>query len=94
MQSSSVAINPSANLWRAWLGFNFSHSLGLLVSGAVLTTIAIQRFPLFANSLPLKMGVIVVAASYVALSKAIWFRDPLIGSSIALAAVAAASIIA
>jgi hypothetical protein len=93
MQESSVAINPAANLWRAWLGFNISHSVGLLVFGSVLATVAIQRFRLFAGSWPLNAAAIVVAAIYVVLGKVFWFRDPLIGASLGLACVVAASII-
>jgi len=36
MAATAIGLNPNANanLWRAWLGFNFSHSLGLVVFGA------------------------------------------------------------
>ena len=30
MQDSTLAIHPATNLWRAWLGFNLSHSLGVM----------------------------------------------------------------
>jgi hypothetical protein len=30
MQQSSIAFHPTINLWKAWLGFNLTHSLGLV----------------------------------------------------------------
>ena len=33
MQGARLSLNPRANLWEAWLGFNLSHSLGLVVFG-------------------------------------------------------------
>jgi hypothetical protein len=92
MQNTTVAIHPSANLWRAWMGFNLSHSLGLLLAGIVLLSVVVQDFDMFGGSLLFKTAAIAIATAYVALSKAFWFRDPLIGSSIGLACVIGASI--
>ena len=35
MQESSIAVDPHTNLWKAWLGFNLSHSLGLVMFGVL-----------------------------------------------------------
>ncbi len=40
MRASDVAAMPGATLWRAWLGLNLTHSLGLLVFGGLLLGLA------------------------------------------------------
>jgi len=74
--------------WRAWVGFNFSHSLGvLLVAGLALW--AGSRF----NTLP--VGVIIpvltlVGCLYLVLALLYWFRIPAIGVAIGTSCFAAA----
>lgn len=33
MEGARLALNPRANLWQAWLGFNLSHSVGVILFG-------------------------------------------------------------
>jgi hypothetical protein len=44
MQAGQLALNPRANIWRAWLGFNLSHSLGLVVFGGSFLVLACRDF--------------------------------------------------
>ena len=71
-------------MWRAWVGFNFSHSLGALVFGAgciaaglLLTPAAMPRAWLL---IP-----VVVSSLYVVMAIKYWFRIPAIGTAIATA---------
>jgi hypothetical protein len=50
MQQSNIAIHPQTNLWKAWLGFNLSHSLGLVMFGGTFVVIGLFYFEVFANS--------------------------------------------
>jgi hypothetical protein len=84
MQESSIAIHPQANLWKAWLGFNLSHSLGIVMFGGTLLVIGLFYFPLFAQSLWLQGYALLIAATYLILSLKFWFSRPAIGSGIAL----------
>ena len=85
MQESRLALNPRINLWEAWLGFNFSHSLGLLLFGGGLIVIAWRHFPVFAQSPSMQVTAFVVAAAYLVLSVRFWFQVPAIGTGIGLA---------
>ena len=85
MQESRVALNPRVNLWEAWLGFNLSHSLGLVLFGGGLITIAWLHFPVFAQSPSMQVTALVVAAAYLILSVRFFFRGPAIGTGIGLA---------
>ena len=75
-------------MWRAWIGFNFSHSLGvLLVAGLALW--AGFRF----NTLP--VGIIMPALTligcvYLVLALLYWFRAPANGVAVGTGCFAAA----
>lgn len=85
MQRSRVALDPRINLWDAWLGFNLSHSLGLVLFGGGLITVAWLHFPLFARSPSMQVAALVVSAAYLILSARFWFRVPAIGTGLGLA---------
>ncbi|WP_049823406.1 hypothetical protein [Bradyrhizobium sp. WSM2254] len=40
MREARLALNESVNLWDAWMGFNLSHSLALMMFGGGLIAIA------------------------------------------------------
>jgi hypothetical protein len=67
------------DMWRAWVGFNFSHSLGLLLfaalaiwAGARIKTVPTAIMP----------GLILVGGVYLVLALLYWFRAPVIGVAI------------
>lgn len=84
MQQSAVALHPKINLWKAWLGFHFSHSLGLAVFGGVFLYVGIFYPVLFSQS-PLLQGCsVLVSAVYVVLSVKFWFSKPAIYTGISM----------
>ena len=69
-------------MWRAWVGFNFSHSLGLVVFGLVCiyagTMLGKTVLP------PVALLVLVaIALIYLGLSVLYWFRIPTLGVALA-----------
>lgn len=93
MLGARVRFNPRMNLWRAWLGFNLSHSLGALVFGGGLVWIAAAHIDLFSASLLVQGAVIAVAASYFALAVGFWFWGPALGAGIGLASLITATVL-
>jgi hypothetical protein len=91
MANSALKLSAGrTDMWRAWIGFNFSHSLGvLLVAGLALW--AGSRF----NTLP--VGVIPVltlmGCLYLVLALLYWFRIPAIGVALGTGCFAAAWIL-
>jgi hypothetical protein len=85
MENSSIAINPQTNLWKAWLGFNLSHSLGLVMFGGTFVAIGLFDFGMFAHSYWLQSCVLFISVAYLIMSLKFWFDKPAIGSGIALA---------
>jgi hypothetical protein len=91
MERSSIAIHPETNLWRAWLGFNLSHSLGLVIFGGAGMTIGLLDFEIYARSILLQSCFLSIATIYLILSIKFWFVSPAIGSGIALMGLSIAS---
>ena len=85
MQKSRLALSPAINLWDAWLGFNLSHSLGLLLFGGSLIAIAWLHFPVFVSNPSIQVTALVVAAAYFVLSVRFWFWAPTFATGICLA---------
>jgi hypothetical protein len=84
MQESSIAIDPQTNLWKAWLGFNLSHSLGLVVFGGALVVIGVFYFSIFSDSYWIQSCALCIAMAYLVLSLKFWFSKPAIVSGVAL----------
>ena len=84
MEHSTIALHPKINLWQAWLGFNLSHSLGLVMFGGAFLYISIFHSPLFSQSSLLQGCSIVVSAAYLIMSLKFWFANPAIGSGISM----------
>jgi hypothetical protein len=94
MQASTVAIHPSSNLWRAWIGFNLSHALGVTTFGTALAAVATANIDAYNDSIILRIVTPLIGAVYVVLARLFWFRHPLIGAAVATALVTAGSLLA
>jgi hypothetical protein len=94
MQSARVAFNPRINLWQAWMGFNLSHSVGVVLAGGGLLFLAWPGFPAFVGSHLLQGIAAGVAAVYLVLSLRFWFWGPALGSGVALSCIVAAIVLA
>src|SRR2546428_2178879 len=92
MVAARLRLAPQTTIWDAWLGFNLSHSLGLVVFGAVLTWLGLRDFDLVANSAFLTGGSIVVAVLYFVMAVRFWFWLPAIVSAIGAVCFAASAL--
>ena len=84
MQQSTIAFHPRINLWQAWMGFNLTHSLGLVMFGGAFLYIGIFHSPWFSQSVLLQACSILISAAYLVLSLKFFFSTPAIGSGISL----------
>ncbi len=84
MQQSGIAFHPSVNLWKAWMGFNLTHSLSLVFFGAPFLYVGIFKPNVFASSLLLQAVAVLVSVIYVVLSLNFFFSTPAIASAIGL----------
>ena len=84
MQEARLALNPRANLWKAWLGFNLSHSLGVALFGGIIVAIAVFHFEFFIGNPIVQLASVAIAAAYLVLSMFFWFWGPAVGSGLSL----------
>ena len=84
MQASHLRLDRSINLWEAWIGFNLSHSLALLLFGGGLGWLALWHYPMLTRSLAVQTVAVGFAAIYLGLSLRYWFRIPSMCLGIAL----------
>ena len=69
-------------MWKAWVGFNASHSLGALYFGGINIFLAISYFPIYLESLTIHVINLTILAFYLFLGKAYWFRIPFRGIAV------------
>ena len=85
MSQISPVITKETTMWRAWVGFNASHSMGLIVFGLVFGYLALAHSQLLFRS-PFLLAVgLAMLVGFVVLCKVYFFRAPLIGISVSLA---------
>lgn len=94
MNRTALRLTRQTTMWKAWLGFNLSHALGLVIFGLTSFLIAVYHLDLILNLQPLLFLVITVAAIYLFLAIRFWFFGPAVGSAIGLALFVASAVVA
>lgn len=85
METVSPIISRETSMWRAWIGFNASHSFGALLFGAIYGYLSLlHRAFLLQSTFLLSVGLLLLVG-YVVLAKRYWFSTPFRG--VVLAAV-------
>lgn len=72
-------------MWRAWVGFNVSHSMGAILFGLVFGFLALAHGPLLFQSPFLLVVGLAMLGGFVVLGKVYWFSAPFRGISMSLA---------
>jgi hypothetical protein len=77
MANSAVRLSRGGtDMWRAWIGFNFSHSLGVLLVGALGIGAGSRIKTLPVGVMP---ALTLIGCVYLLLCLLYWFRIPAIG---------------
>ena len=85
MSQISPVITKETTMWRCWMGFNASHSMGLILFGLVFGYLALARGQLLFQS-PFLLAVgLAMLGGLVVLCKVYFFRAPLTSVCISLA---------
>ena len=83
MSLTTPVITKETTMWRCWVGFNATHSIGLILFGLVFGYLALaQPRVVFESGFLLTTGMATLAA-LVVLSRMYFFNAPLLGISIA-----------
>lgn len=84
MEQAHPVITRQTTIWRAWVGFNASHSMGAILFGLVYAFLALAHAELlFGSGYLLSVGFAMLAGLF-ALGKIYWFSVPFAGISISL----------
>lgn len=84
MQASPLRIDKSTTVWRASLGFHYSHSLGLIWVGLLFGSFGIFAWRTLLELPVLLWSAPVIALVYLVLSLRYWFKIPAIGAGLAV----------
>lgn len=82
MKESTLAITKETDMWRAWVGFNISHGIGILFFSATYLYLSISYISFLESSLFFMSAAPIISLTYLILSKKYWFSIPFIGSTI------------
>ncbi|MCI0417636.1 MAG: hypothetical protein L0312_00185 [Acidobacteria bacterium] len=84
MSQVSPVITKQTTMWRAWVGFNASHSMGAILFGLMFGFLALAHAQvLFRSNFLLAVG-LAFLGGYFALGKIYWFSVPFAGISVSL----------
>jgi hypothetical protein len=90
MEKATLRLTRRTNMWLAWVGFNLSHSLGIVTFG-VGVLLAGRSASAFAEQAPVWVPLAAgVSGAYLWLAARYWFRTPIIGCAVSFACFVAA----
>jgi hypothetical protein len=76
MQQVSPVISRETTMWKAWVGFNASHSYGAILFGAVYGYLSLVHSAFLFHSTFLLTAGLLLLGGYVFLGKRYWFSVP------------------
>jgi hypothetical protein len=82
MVEAPLRLAPQTTMWKAWRGFNLSHSLGLVIFGTFLGGLALRDFAMVAGNTWLRSSAVVVGLIYLVLALRFWFWVPAVVSAV------------
>jgi hypothetical protein len=85
MQAVSPVISRETTMWKAWVGFNASHSMGAMLFGLIYGYLAWSHSELLFGSVFLLALGFAMLGGFLVLGRLYWFRIPFAGISLALA---------
>ena len=85
MNQISPVITKETTMWRCWVGFNASHSMGLILFSLVFGYLALAHGQLLFQSPFLLVVGLAMLGGFVVLCKVYFFSVPLMGVCISLA---------
>lgn len=94
MQEVSPRISGQTTMWRAWIGFNASHSMGALLFGLVYLHLALVMPQALFGSLYLRGLGLAFLLGWALLGRRYWFSVPYRGVLLALLLYAAGLLLA
>lgn len=83
MEGTSPVLSKETSIWRAWVGFNASHSYGAILIALFFVPLSVFHNEMIQNSLWFSILPIAIGICYLVLATKYWFKIPVIGISLA-----------
>jgi hypothetical protein len=83
MKATTMVITRETTVWNAWIGFNTTHSMSLMLFGLVYGYLATVRPDVLFGSVFLQAVGLLTLAAFLGLSRAYFFSIPFAGIAIA-----------
>ena len=93
MKEVSPVLTRQTTMWKAWIGFNASHSNGAIFFGLIYGDLALEHGSLLFQSPFLLLAGLAMLAGYVFLARVYWFSIPFRGITAATALYVAALVV-
>jgi len=84
MSQISPVLTRETTMWKAWVGFNASHSMGAILFGLVYGYLAIMHGEILFKSPFLLLVGLAMVGGFVVLAKLYWFSIPFWSTCVAL----------
>ncbi|MGH6628359.1 MAG: LIC_13387 family protein [Nevskiales bacterium] len=85
MKQISPKLTRRLTMWDAWVGFNLSHSLGVILFGLFYIVLALENYAYLRSSVVLNILLVAVPLVFLALALKYWFYAPRNGIILATA---------
>ena len=85
MNQVSPVVAKGTTMWRCWVGFNASHSMGLILFGLVFGFLALAQAELLFQSTFLLIVGLAMLAGLMVVSKLYFFNVPFVGITVSMA---------
>jgi hypothetical protein len=85
MTRARLLLTGRTDLWRCWVGFNLSHSLGAVAFGAFVLAVGRSAESYAAQATVCAPLAVLVSGAFLAIGLRCWFRTPIAGCAIAFA---------
>ena len=84
LKDSVPVITRQTTMWKGWIGFNASHSLGAILFGVMFAYLAWTQPALLLHSWVLGCTGLITLTAYLTMAKLYWFSQPFQGIALAL----------
>ena len=93
MTGETALLSRRLTLWQGWVSFNLSHSLGVLLFGAMVLLVGRSQASFQAQASVFLPLAIVVSGLYLLLGLRYWFRTPIVGIALSGACFVASGVL-
>lgn len=84
MKASTLVITKETTVWKAWIGFNASHSMAAILFGLVFGYLSVAYPSVLYGSVFLQAVGFLMLLGFFVLGRLYWFSVPFVGITIAL----------